>query len=443
MIPASPLGQRRLVLLAAACLAVLTALVLLTGDGLAQAGKDKKDKTTKKEDKKEAPKKEEPKKEEPKDKTPPLLVLKGHTDWVNSVAYSRDGKLLVSASRDRTVRVWDASSGKELLILGDLPKTVEKTPPAKKEPAKKEKEEKKPAVPVHPTNVKDAVFSPDGLRVASSTGEWSKEKKEWLGEILLWDARSGKKTASLHGHSAEIESVAFSPDGKLLASGSEDATAILWDLATGQPKQTLKGHKSTVWSVAFNKDGTRLATASEDGSVKLWDVATGKDLGADKGGLKLAGLPMPAPPASKDAKKDKGPAKDKKGGKQGKGPKAPPPPEPIRAMTCVAFSPDGTKLAAGNLDGSLRIWDPATGKDLKTIKGPEGVWSISFSPDSQRLAAGGWNDMIRVWSVATGQQLLQRNGHDRTVTGVAFSPDGQRLATSGIDGLIKIWPAAK
>jgi WD40 repeat protein len=427
-----PAKKRSLPLLAAGCLAALAGLALLAGDGRAQAGKDKKE--PKKEEKKEE-KKEPAKKEEPKDKTPPLLVLKGHADWVNSVAYSRDGKWLVTAGRDKTVRVWDAGTGKEVLVLGEPPRkdNKEKKPPAKKE-------EKKESPKAYPTNVKDAVFSPDAGKVAATTGRWSKEKKEWVGEVRISDVKGGDKLASFLGHGAEIERVAYSPDGKLLATGSEDGTAVLWDVAAGKEKFVLKGHAGPVLDVAFNKDGTRLATAGSDKTVRLWDVATGKEVMADKGGLKLEGLTPPPPPA-KEPKKDQ--KKDPKTAGKDKKDKGPPPekgPE-RRDMTCVAFSPDGASLAAGNLDGTIFVWEAGSGKLLKQIKGPEGVWSIVFSPDGQRIAAGGWNDMIRVWSVATGQQVLQRNGHDRTVTGVAFSPDGSRLATSGIDGLVKVWPA--
>jgi WD40 repeat protein len=454
MTPPASLRRHPAAFLAAACLAFLAGLVLVAGDGLGQGTKkdikdkkevkDKKDEkkeTTKekKEEKKEPPK--EVKKEPPKDKTPPLLVLKGNTDWVNSVAFSPDGKWLVTAGRDRTVRLWDAQSGKEVRAFGQLPK-VEKKGPAPKE---EKKEEKKLSPQAGPTNVRDAQFSPDGSKVASTTGQWNKEKKEWVGEVRLWEAQSGKELAVLHGHTDEIECVAFSADGKRLATGSKDMTAKVWDLAQAKDVQTLKGHTAAVLAVAFNKDGTRLATAGEDGTVRVWDVAGGKELTGDKGGLRLAGLAdfTPAPP--KDAKAPE--PKDKKGqdkkGPPAKGKKGPEPKAAKEAplpVTTVAYSRDGSKLAAASTGGVVLIWDAASGKDLQKIKGPEGVWSVAFSPDGTRLAEGGWSDLIKVWDVATGKELLQRNGHDRTVSCVAFSPDGQRLATAGIDGLVKVWP---
>jgi WD40 repeat protein len=435
------------------CLATVAALALLAGVP-AEAGKtgDKDKKEVKKDDKKDKeppPKKVEP----PKDKTQPLLVLKGHSDWVNSVAYSHDGKWLITSGRDKTVRIWDAATGKAQVVIGEVPKKDDKEPPKKGEtteekkdekkdkgpPAKKE--EKKGPPPVYPTNVKDAVFSPDSARTASSTGQWNKEKKEWVGEIQIRDV-AGKQLSALHGHADQIESIAYSPDGKLLATGSEDQTAILWDLAAGKALHTLKGHAGSVFGVAFNKDGTRLATAGADKAVKVWEVATGKEL-TDKGGLKLEGLEAPPPPKDPKAKD---PKKDQKKDPKGKDPKTPgkdtkPPMAVDYEMTSVAYSPDGARLAASNLSGKVRIWDAATGKLLQTIKCPEGVWSIAFSPDGKRMATGGFDDTIKVWDADTGKELLQRNGHERTVTGVAFSPDGQRLATCGLDGLVKIWPA--
>jgi WD40 repeat protein len=437
------------------CLAALAGLAVFAAGGLTQAGKDKKDKKdekkVEKKDEKKVEKKEEKKvekkeeklpvkKEEPRDKTPPLLVLKGHADWVYSVAYSRDGKFLVTAGRDRTVRIWDAGTGKEVRLLGELPRKFDET---KKPPAKEEKKKESPNA--YPTGVRDAVFSPDGGRVAATTGRWSKEKKEWVGEVRISDVKSGNKVASLFGHTLDINRVAYSPDGKLLASASEDATAILWDVAAGKAKFVLKGHVGPVLDVAFNKDGSRLATAGADKTVRVWDVATGKELTADKGGLKLEGIVPPPPPGKEPKQEKKAPAgkekKDQKAaGKDKKGPQAKGPER--RDMMGVAYSPDGSKLAAGNMDGTLFLWDAAGGKLLREIKGPEGVMAIAFSPDGQRLAEGGWDDLNRVWSVATGQAELRRNGHNQTVTGVAFSPDGTRLATSGIDKLIKIWPAA-
>lgn len=368
--------------------------LLAAGSPLVSAqDKDKKDKD--KQEKKEEPKQPE-KKEVPRDKTPPVMILKGHKDWINSVAVSPDGKYLVTASRDRTIKIWDAAAGKEV-------KTLEK----------------------NPGNVRSAIFSPDGKAVVSASGGWNKKEKKWEGEIKFWDPQSGKELRTLKGHSDEIRALAFSPDGKYLVTAGEDQTAIIWDVQTGKELHTLKGHKETILSAAFNKDGTKLATGSAapaampdpkdkkgkkdkkedkkddkstDPSVKLWEVQSGKELhtltGAD------------------------------------------------RDITSVAFSPDGKIIAGASLEGKIRLWDDS-GKDIRTLEAPEGIWSIDFSPDGKYLAAGGWNDTIKVYEAASGKELLYRNGHERTVTSVTFSPDSHRLITSGIDQTVKVWEMPK
>ncbi len=201
---------------------------------------------------KDAPKTEE-KKEEPK-KEPfvadvPVKELKGHGDWINVLVISGDGKYLASASRDRTVKIWDMQTGQEISTLKGSPE-----------------------------NIKGLIFLEKSAKVASSTGKWNKEKKAWEGEIKIWDIKAGKEVRVIKGHGDSIEGLAVSKDGKYLASASADQTVKIWELATGKDVQTLKGHTDAVEAVAFSSDGKKLATAGADKTVRIWDAATGENV---------------------------------------------------------------------------------------------------------------------------------------------------------------------
>lgn len=318
-------------------------------------------------EKKDPPKVPE-KKVLPKDKTAPVLTLKGHTDWIYSVQFSPDGKSLITASRDKTVKVWDLSAKKESATLKD-----------------------------NPTNVKTAVFSPDGKWAVSTTGAWDKKEKKWEGEIRFWDVKAGKVARSIKGHTAVIEAIAFSADGSKLATAGEDETAIIWDVKAGKALQTLKGHKGKILAVTFNKDGSKLATAGADSEVKIWEVATGKELAALKGHK--------------------------------------------RDVTSVAFTKEG-KIVTGSLDETVKLWDDK-GKEEKSLEAPEGIWSVVISPDGKYVAASGWSDTLKVWSLPEGKELFYRNGHEGTVTHVIFSPDSQRIVSVGVDSMIRVWDMPK
>ena len=239
----------------------------------------------------------------------------------------------------------------------------------------------------HTSYVFSVAFSPDGQRLATGSEDNSAK---------IWDLQSGKQTLSLDGHTSSVTSVAFSPDGQRLATGSEDNSTKIWDLQSGKQTLSLDGHTSYVTSVAFSPDGQRLATGSSDNSAKIWDLQSGKQT------LSLQGH--------------------------------------TSSVWSVAFSPDGKSLATGSLDKTAKIWDLQSGKQTLSLKGHASyVFSVAFSPDGQRLATGSSDNSSKIWDLQSGKQTLSLKGHTSSVLSVAFSLDGQRLATGSHDKTAKIW----
>ena len=207
--------------------------------------------------------------------------------------------------------------------------------------------------------------------------------------------------AALTGHTDRVHSMAFSPDGHTLVSGSYDGTVRLWDVATHrQIGAPLNGHDGEVYSVAFSPDGKVVASGADDGMVRLWDVTTHRGIG----------VPL--------------------NGHDGE-------------INSVAFSPDGTILAAGGSDGTVRLWDVATRQTTIALTGHIGVvYSVAFSPDGTMLASGGADGTVQMWDVATGQRFGYIAENSETVYSVAFSPDGKMLASGSADGTVKMWDVA-
>jgi WD40 repeat protein/tetratricopeptide (TPR) repeat protein len=315
-----------------------------------------------------------------------IFTLHGHKHPVTSVAFSPDGTLIVTGSGDQgqpfETKVWDARTG---LLLFDL-----KGLPAK--------------VPGFNIPIVCVGFSPDSKRIVAAGGD---------NTARVYDATTGALQLEVKDPAGQIRCAAFSPDGTRIATtcGEGDAPGVkLWDSLTGKPLLEWKTD-SRPTRLAFSADGTRILTGSIEQAVNVWDARTRKLL------LEAKGM--------------------------------------MSDESSVAFSPDGKRIVAGRMEGTARVLDARTGAVLLELKGrPQvantfymitGVLCVAFSPDGTRIATGGTADSANaeasVWDARTGAELLSLKGHTSRVMSVAFSPDGTRVITGGDDGTVKVWDA--
>ena len=295
-------------------------------------------------------------------------TLRGHTAPVTSVAFDREGTRILSGADEQTVKLWDARTGQVLrtLFLG------------------------------HSATVSSVAFSPDSKRILAGSKKKDLHGNFLPGEVKVWDAQTGATLLTLKGHTAPVHTVAVSPDGKRIVTGSADHTARLWDADTGQHVLTLKGHGGTVNCVVMTNDGGRIVSASADRTVKVWIATTGEELFTCTGHAS--------------------------------------------SVTCAALSPDGKRIVSGSADRTLKIWDTRTGQEMLAFQGHASpIGCADFSPDGKQIVSGGADQMLKVWDAATGQLINTHKGHTGPITGAGFDPDGQRLLSGSADQTIKLW----
>jgi WD40 repeat protein len=301
------------------------------------------------------------------------LVLEAHQEAISAILFLRDGKTVVSASFDRTVKLWNAHTKKELASIKGYPRPV-----------------------------LAVAISPDGRVLASGSTDASLER----GEIRLWDLQVSKVVATWPAHKRHITTVAFSKDGELLATGSDDGTVKVWDLSTRRELYSFAGHKGGVVSVGFIPGSSLLAAGSRDGMVRLWDTGRG------------------------ELRKTI---------------------ECEYSVSSMAVSPDGNTLAIGYLVdprrdiGEIRLVGVGREEGRKETRRRTSVpWCVVFAPDGKTLAAGGYSGSgfggeVCLWEVKECKLLKRNEGHNDGVQCVAFSPDGKELITGSLDGTIVLW----
>lgn len=287
-----------------------------------------------------------------------ICALRGHLAQISRAVFSPDGHQAVTGSYDHTARIWDAAAGREIHILKG-----------------------------HLGEVVDVSFSPDGKRILTASYD---------NMAIVWDRASGERIRVLKGHTGAVLSAVFSPAGRMAITASDDKTARIWDIETGRPVHVLTRHMSSVFSAIFSPNGRLAATVAGDNAVRIWSVRTGQE----KHVLKQYGV------------------------------------------IGAEFSPDGTCLATASYDKTARIWDLETGAWF-ALEGHTGeVVKASYSPDGNSVITASYDGTARVWNAESGAPISVLRGHESDVNDAAFSPDGKSAVTASDDKTVRIWELA-
>jgi len=329
-----------------------------------------------------------------------LRSFKGHSGWVSACAFAPDGRSVLSASHDRTLKMWDRDSGQCLHSFKG-----------------------------HRSWVTACAFAPDGRSVLSASQDRT---------LKLWDRLSGLRLRSFKGHRSRVTACAFAPDGRKVLSASWDLTLKLWDSKSGQCLRSFEGHKDWVTACAFAPDGRAVLSASQDGVLKLWDSKSGQCLRSFEGHKAWVTACAFAPDgrsvmsASHDRTLKLWDLETGQCLRSFEGHKA--------WVTACAFAPDGRGVLSASWDQTLKLWDRNNGQCLRSIEGHENWFSgCAFAPDGRSALSASEDRPLMLWDRDSGQCLRSFQGHEGSVTACAFAPDGRSVLSASQDGTLKLW----
>ncbi|MES2709928.1 MAG: TIR domain-containing protein [Verrucomicrobiota bacterium] len=374
-----------------------------------------------------------------------LRVFEGHTASVMDIAWSRDGKRILSGAYDSTVRIWEVESGRCLRVLeGHTSRIlcVAWSPNGKfalsgavDDTVRVWDVETGRCLRVlegHIDSVRGVAWSPDGKHALSAAAEET---------LRVWKIEQGRCVRVLKGHTDSVMDVAWSPDGKHALSGAFDNTVRMWEVESGRCLHVFEGHTSAVMSVAWSPDGMRALSGASDKTIRVWEVKSGRCLhvlaGHIFGVVSVAWSPdgkFALTAAGEDVVRI----------------------WEIESDCClrvleghtgivisVAWSPNGTQAISGSDDDTMRVWEVASGRCLHVLEGhTAGVNSVAWSPEGTRALSGAADNTLRVWEVASGRCLHVLEGHTAGVNSVAWSPDGNRVLSGANDKTLRLWEIA-
>jgi WD40 repeat protein len=379
-----------------------------------------------------------------------------HQDSVDAVAFSPDDKTVLTGSKDETARLWDAVTAKPIgtplehrapvravafspdgtrVLTGSDDHTARLWDTATGKPTG--------AILEHQHRVNAVAFSPDSKTVLTGSGDPLEHK----GEARLWDSATGQAVSTPLEHQGSVDVVAFSPDGKTVLTGSSDKTARLWNVATGAPIGASLRHGFAVKALAFGPDGKTVLTGSGDRTARLWDATTGKAIGAPL----LHQGSVTAVAFSPDGRTVFTGSGDIEGESKGEarlwnaatGKPIGAPLTHQGSIMAVAFGPEGDVVVTTSSDNTARLWDAATGTPVGAPLPHQGsVTAVAFSHDGKTALTASWDNTARLWNVATCTQIGAVLAHRGPVTAVAFSPDGNSVLTGSDDRTARLWETA-